>query len=652
MACKTNKVKYLYLYMVLAVVVVLTLLSNSRTPMVRMIIAGSSASQHPLRDTRVKRQLRSNSNIKEANHGGDDDDERAGFDMTVSPIENVIASLKAADALEPKLVGMLKDANFQEWARHMDVANHGDRVKAAIAKISKLLNRYGEEKVTWMLEIGKYDRATQPVAKDLTLGLALKLTSDGNIYRGVSLLAANEEDVTKFLGSQSLKDWIDYCAETLNENPYSLLLSEYFPNKLKRDTDKSLAKMLAVAKGDSAAKNVATELEKQLMEMWFKNGESGTTVFKLLKLEKAGIDTQEWDTWVSYLVKRYAGEEIGEEIGEEEENELVLFMLRKDFADDEEKPIENDTEAPTTLKTAEELETGMARFDEDMEGLLDSADFKMWAKNVVQKSKTERDPVGAKMATVSALITRYGEEKVRSMLAAGKNVPATRSTAEHLELGLALKWTEDGRTGDVGTLLGAGNDDVISIMGSQLMKDWTYFCENRLKIDPYSLILKRFFSLKHSNKYYVLAAELAAAKDDGAAKNVATKLEKHLFEKWKIDGKNSDDVFEYLHLHRAGINMLDSPVWDTWVSYLVYFHVAENIGEEDKYTLVLSKLNVTDDLLDKSLHAATTPKGLDRAMALAAARQRAESARMRIESRKRPGNNDGEAPATKLRRNN
>ncbi|CAI5730807.1 unnamed protein product [Peronospora farinosa] len=576
MACKTNKVKYLYLYMVLAVVVVLTLLSNSQTPMVRMIIAGSSASQHPLRDTRVKRQLRSNSNIKEANHGGDDDDERAGFDMTVSPIENVIASLKAADALEPKLVGMLKDANFQEWARHMDVANHGDRVKAAIAKISKLLNRYGEEKVTWMLEIGKYDRATQPVAKDLTLGLALKLTSDGNIYRG--------------------------------------------------------------------------------------------------------IDTQEWDTWVSYLVKRYAGEEIGEEIGEEEENELVLFMLRKDFADDEglkkwlaaartvkgkeraialqrmleekEKPIENDTEAPTTLKTAEELETGMARFDEDMEGLLDSADFKMWAKNVVQKSKTERDPVGAKMATVSALITRYGEEKVRSMLAAGKNVPATRSTAEHLELGLALKWTEDGRTGDVGTLLGAGNDDVISIMGSQLMKDWTYFCENRLKIDPYSLILKRFFSLKHSNKYYVLAAELAAAKDDGAAKNVATKLEKHLFEKWKIDGKNSDDVFEYLHLHRAGINMLDSPVWDTWVSYLVYFHVAENIGEEDKYTLVLSKLNVTDDLLDKSLHAATTPKGLDRAMALAAARQRAESARMRIESRKRPGNNDGEAPATKLRRNN
>ncbi|RMX69373.1 hypothetical protein DD238_001314 [Peronospora effusa] len=579
-----------------------------------MIIAGSSASQHPLRDTRVKRQLRSNSNINEANHGGGDDDERARFDMNISPIENVIASLKAADALEPKIVGTLKDANFQEWARHMDVANHGDRVKAAVAKISKLLSRYGEEKVIWMLEIGKYDQATQSLVEQLELGLALKLTSDGNIYRGVSLLAANEEDVTKFLGSQSLKDWIDYCAETLNENPYSLLLSEYFLNKPMRDTYKSLAKMLAVAKGNSAAKNVATELEKQLMEMWFKNGESGTAVFNRLKLEKAGIDTQEWDTWVSYLVKRYAGEEIGKQ----EENELVLFMLRKDFADDEGlkkwlaaaqsnkgkeratalarileekiRPMENDSEAPTTVRTDEELETGMDKFDENMEGLLDSAVFKMWAKNVVQKSKTERDPVGANMATVSALITRYGEEKVRSMLAAGKNVPSTRSTAEHLELGLALKWTEDGH--------------------------------------------------------------LAAAKDDGAAKNVATKLEKHLFEKWKIDGKNSDDVFEYLHLHRAGINMLDSPVWDTWVSYLVYFHVAENIGEEEKYSLVLSKLNVADDLLDKSLHAATTPKGLDRAIAMAAARQRAESARMRIESRKRPGNNDGEAPATKLRRNN
>ncbi|CAH0491176.1 unnamed protein product [Peronospora farinosa] len=94
-------------------------------------------------------------------------------------------------------------------------------------------------------------------------------------------------------------------------------------------------------------------------------------------------------------------------------------------------------------------------------------------------------------------------------------------------------------------------------------------------------------------------------------------------------------------------------MWDTWVLYMVKkFHVGKNIGEEDKYTLVLSKLNVTDDLLDKSLHAATTPKGLDRAIALAAARQREESARMRIESRKRPGNNDGEAPATKLRRNN
>ncbi|RQM09207.1 hypothetical protein DD237_000359 [Peronospora effusa] len=612
--------------------------------------------------------------MKEEIHGGGGDDDEERFDLNLSPIENVIASLKAADALEPKIVGTLKDANFQEWAMHMDEAYQRHRVKAAVAKISKLITRYGEEKVIRMLAAGKDDDATQSVAKDLTLGLALKLTSDGNIYRGVSLLAANEEDVTKFLGSQSLKDWIDYCAETLNENPYSLLLSEYFPNKLKRDTDKSLAEMLAVAKGDSAAKNVATELEKQLMEMWFKNGESGTAVFNRLKLEKAGIDTQEWDTWVSYLVKRYAGEEIGKQ----EENELVLFMLRKDFADDEGlkkwlaaaqsnkgkeratalarileekiRPMENDSEAPTTVRTDEELETGMDKFDENMEGLLDSAVFKMWAKNVVQKSKTERDPVGANMATVSALITRYGEEKVRSMLAAGKNVPSTRSTAEHLELGLALKWTEDGHVNGVFRLLRAGNNDGVLILGSQLMKDWTYFCENRLKMDPYSLILKRFFSLKHSNKYYGLVAELAAAKDDGAAKNVATKLEKHLFEKWKIDGKNSDDVFEYLHLHRAGINMLDSPVWDTWVSYLVYFHVAENIGEEEKYSLVLSKLNVTDDLLDNSLHAA--PKGLDRAIALAAARQRAESARMRIESRKRPGNNDGEAPATKLRRNN
>ncbi|CAH0491155.1 unnamed protein product [Peronospora farinosa] len=587
--------------------------------------------------------------MKEEIHGGGDDDER-------------------------ELVGTLKDANFQEWAMHMDEAYQRHRVKAAVAKISKLITRYGEEKVIRMLAAGKDDQATQSLVEQLELGLALKLTSDGNIYRGVSLLAANEEDVTKFLGSQSLKDWIDYCAETLNENPYSLLLSEYFPNKLKRDTDKSLAKMLAVAKGDSAAKNVATELEKQLMEMWFKNGESGTAVFNRLKLKKAGIDTQEWDVWVSYLVKRYAGEEIGKE----EENELVLFMLRKDFADDEGlkdwlaaaqankgkeratalarileekiRPMENDSEVPTTVRTDEELESGMDKFDENMEGLLDSAVFKMWAKNVVQKSKTERDPVGAKMATVSALITRYGEEKVRSMLAAGKNVPSTRSTAEHLELGLALKWTEDGRVNGVYTLLRAGNDDVISIMGSQLMKDWTYFCENRLKMDPYSLILKRFFSLKHSNKYYVLAAELAAAKDDGAAKNVATKLEKHLFEKWKIDGKNSDDVFEYLHLHRAGINMLDSPVWDTWVSYLVYFHVAENIGEEEKYSLVLSELNVTDDLLDNSLHAVKTPKGLDRAIALAAARQREESERMRTQ--KRPGGNDGEAPATKLQRNN
>ncbi|CAI5730912.1 unnamed protein product [Peronospora farinosa] len=316
MACKTNKVKRRNLYMVLAIVVVLTLLSNSRQTMARMIVAGSSASQHPLRDARVKRQLRLNSNMKEEIHGGGDDDEER-FDLNHSPIENVIASLKAADALEPKLVGTLKDANFQEWAMHMDEA---------------------------------YQRH-----------------------------------------------------------------------------------------------------------------------------------------------RRYAGEEIGKE----EENELVLFMLRKDFADDEGlkdwlaaaqankgkeratalarileekiRPMENDSEVPTTVRTDEELESGMDKFDENMEGLLDSAVFKI-------------------------------------------------------------------------------------------------------------------------------------------------------------------------------------PVWDTWVSYLVYFHVAENIGEEEKYSLVLSELNVTDDLLDNSLHAVKTPKGLDRAIALAAARQREESERMRTQ--KRPGGNDGEAPATKLQRNN
>ncbi|UIZ26391.1 hypothetical protein KXD40_001811 [Peronospora effusa] len=85
-------------------------------------------------------------------------------------------------------------------------------------------------------------------------------------------------------------------------------------------------------------------------------------------------------------------------------------MLRKDFADDEGlkkwlaaaqsnkgkeratalarileekiRPMENDSEAPTTVRTDEELETGMDKFDENMEGLLDSAVFKMWAKNV------------------------------------------------------------------------------------------------------------------------------------------------------------------------------------------------------------------------------------------------------------------------------
>ena len=670
MTCKTNKVKCLYLYIVLAVVVVLILFSNSREIMVRMIVAGSSASLHQLRDAQVNRQLRSSMNMKEEIYGGGE--ERVNLDINAFPIENSIAALKSANGLEDKIntnmEGLLENIHFQNWAKYMDIAYDNHHAKAALAKISKLITFYGENKVIEMLKTGKDVDATRPIVEHLELGLALKWTSEGKMDDGIGLLARNKNDATSFLGSQSLKDWIDYFAETMNENPYSLLLTKFF---LIHYREESLAEKFVVAKNNGAAKNVATELEKQLIQEWLKrkdSGEDGETVFGYLGLILEGVDSPTWDTWVSYLVKLCAGKEIGQD----EENELVVSVLRGYFQNDNylkkwliaarnPKGEELATILTRTLENpvipienAEELESDMAKFDGNMEGLLDSAVYKMWAKNVIQKSKTQHDHVGANIAIISALITRFDEEKVRHMLAAGKSVSTTRPTAEHLELGLALKWTQDERLNDVFDVLAAGNRGVIETMGSQLVKDWIYCCENRLKVDPYSLLLKRlsieqkneaFIDFADTSNDYLLAKRLAMAKEDDAAKFVATKLEKLLIDKWATEEKSISGVFKGLGLQDTGIDIFDSPMWDTWVSYVVKVNAKEHIGEEDKYSLVL---DVANELLDKSSYAAKTPKGLHRAIALAAARHREELARLR---RKRPGENvDGEAPATSRQR--
>ncbi|CAH0486443.1 unnamed protein product [Peronospora farinosa] len=656
MACMTNTVKRRYWFMVLATVFVLTWLSKSAKTMVKMIVAGSSVSQHALRDARVNRQLRADFQMTEKI---DRDDEERVADLD-SSIQHLNAALKNANALEARMpeVGknmdiLLKSEEFRNWAENIDFVNQKDFGKAAVDKISRLMTRFNEKAVIRMLEDGKKVEATKSIAEGLEMGLALKRTSDGDPDKAIELLVAvaGKDGVPNFLGSPFLKYWIDYCEKTM-KNPYSLL-TEYF---LQEFGDRKLAHTLAEAKGSDAARNVATELEKQLIEKWV---DSSMDVFRDLKFDKAGIDTPEWDTWVSYLVKKY----VGEKIGDEEENELVISVLRKYFKNDDRlrkwiakakggKRDELVTALESTLEkmvrptTAEELEAGTTKFDEKMEGLLEeSAYSKTWAKYVEQKSQTEHDPaVGAKIDKISTLIANYGEEKVIEMLATNKNVPAMRSFAESLELGLALKWTLDGRMNDVKALLAAGNNDVTTFWGSHLLKDWIYYCEIRMKKDPYSLLLTALLLEKSDDA--ALAKQLAVAKDSVAAKNVAAKMEEHLMAKWLRDGVGGDTVFEKLELKKAGFDMINQPEWDTWVSYL------EKIGGTRKYSLVFSELKRQNIDVKKLLKAAHTYKGRDRAIAFIAWLERQKAAQELTKSNRMAEENDGKALHTMKRQRN
>ena len=261
MTCKTNKVKCLYLYIVLAVVVVLILFSNSREIMVRMIVAGSSASLHQLRDAQVNRQLRSNLNMKEEIYGGGE--ERVNLDINAFPIENSIAALKSANGLEDKIntnmEGLLDNIHFRNWANYMDIAYDNHHAKAAIAKISKLITFYGENKVIEMLKTGKGVSTTRPTAEHLELGLALKWTQDKRMNDVFGVLAAGNRGVIENIESQLVKDWIYYCEYRLRIKLYSLLLKRL---SIEQENDYLLAKQFAEMKENDAAKFMATKLEK------------------------------------------------------------------------------------------------------------------------------------------------------------------------------------------------------------------------------------------------------------------------------------------------------------------------------------------------------------------------------------------------------
>ncbi|POM72557.1 RxLR effector family protein, partial [Phytophthora palmivora] len=103
---------------------------------------------------------------------------------------------------------------------------------------------------------------------------------------------------------------------------------------------------------------------------------------------------------------------------------------------------------------------------------------------------------------------------------------------------------------------------------SKQFQQWTDSIAKTYKKDPEVGTTTMVSTLLSHYDDASVANMLAAAGKVTRTKDVAKSLEGGLFTNWIIKERSADDVFTLLKLNKEGDKIFQSPVWNTWVSYV------------------------------------------------------------------------------------
>ncbi|KAF4027525.1 hypothetical protein GN244_ATG20859 [Phytophthora infestans] len=390
---------------------------------------------------------------------------------------------------------------------------------------------------------------------------------DGQIHRYLSggELTSIKEDSSPEARAIGVKPLAAVLQKLINSQPTKTLstrVSDFFSSKNQRATDKLFASL----------------------GVW--------------KVESKLFASTPFEKWAASVMKSYKKDP--------EKGLAAIFSTLVRYHDDDilAKLVAEAQPTAAAIKTAKKFETmqidnwfdiyKLLKLDADEKSLLRNPLLNTWI-SFVKKLENE-DPYNLLLLK---LTKTNDEEALAHMLIAAKDDSLTSSVARDLENALLTTWLRDGKTtDDVAKLLGLNADKGESFLRNAALPTWLSYVRRSNK-DPNEVL---FLELQSRFSDAKLARVLVAASRDGNVKISVTALQKLQLSNWLGRKNTADDIFRHLGLSKEGEKLLESSMFNTWVSYV------KLVDDTNVDALVFSvmKKHYSDEILEKMIVQAKT----------------------------------------------
>ncbi|POM57727.1 Avirulence protein (Avh) [Phytophthora palmivora] len=404
----------------------------------------------------------------------------------------------------------------------------------------RLLRTYKstENTVEDRVSLGTLTEAMKSTTSKIQMNFWLKKQKSGYYVLKKLQLGNNIETV---LENTKLDMLWKYVERFNKQNPTKQI--SVVDSLIQRYGDDAVMKMLVSAKQAENTKDVATKLETELFQGWFRKGKSADEVFMLLKLRSYGytaLSNGKLEILANYV--KFVNGELNQK------NSLV-DVLTKGFGGEKifVSLFASAKRDKLTMKKAKEWETvflnqqlddrmRLLKLDDDLITALSSPDMKQLTRYVSTLSKTYQNK---DISLIGRLEAHYGDAVVAKTLVQAKRIESTRGVATRLQTEQFNAWKKNDKS----------TDDVFELLNLKKLKSLVFYSrgfdtlEDYIKfVTPAKLVdktligtLSRCFGGEDE-----LAILIVHAKPHSQTK--AMELQNKLFQQWRDEGLDSMSV--------------------------------------------------------------------------------------------------------------
>ncbi|KAE9299420.1 hypothetical protein PF001_g15447 [Phytophthora fragariae] len=392
-------------------------------------------------------------------------------------------------------------------------------------------------------------------------------------------------------------NWLKYVDDLSAKNPakgtsaFSTLTAQY--------GDAALYKMIEDAGDILRTKDLATKLQKELMQHWITTAKSPDDAFHAMnlgKIENNILSNREFTAWAKYADDFNAKYP--------EQPALMVPVPRKYYSDGAlfkmtDEMISGGEFKSVATKIQDELsqlwlsskktpddalvELGLGR---TVDTLMESALFDIWLKYTTAYSTKYPQE---KSTVIETLTRKFGDAEVARMLHSAKTTEATRTIAKQLEIAQLEMWFSGGiSVDDVFELLGFRT--VMDFTNNPLLNTWVSYMNRVLKENP-GQVTKMLTTLETRFPERGLNQILLAAMKFPSMKNAAVTMQTKQIQGYVANNESPAKVFMWLELDKVGDKLLVGPLFTKWMKYVKDFNQNNPKRQESCFAPIPMKYN-------------------------------------------------------------